>query len=349
MAALPQRYRVMQVVRPGELELAERELPHPGAHEALIQVEACGLCGADIADIERPLEAELPRVPGHEIVGRIVALGEQSGSRWQTGQRVGVGRLAGPCLECDGCRRGAFNLCSNQRVVGRQLDGGYGEFVCLPVGGLVAIPEQLDSVHAAPVLCAGLATFNALRKCGASAGDKVAVFGIGGLGHMALQYAERMGFEVVAVGRGDDIAKTVRSLGAHHYIDTNRHDAVAALQALGGVQAIINTVAASAQVAELVAGLVPQGRMVTLNPAPEPLPLKAGLLVGGERQLIGSMTGTPHDAERALHFTALTEAEPMIELIAFEELLSGMARLREGAPMFRQVMDMTTRMNMEAS
>jgi alcohol dehydrogenase len=215
-------YRAMQVPRPGLLEMVERPTPTPGVGEVLIEVEACGICGADVGDIEGADPAlQPPRVPGHEVVGRIVAIGEYSPSIWRVGQRVGVGRLGGHCNECAQCRQGHFQLCQNQPFVGASCDGGYAEMMLARATGLVSIPDGLDSEEAAPILCAGIATFNALKKCGAQPGDIVAILGIGGLGHMALQYARRMGFKVVAVGRGSDIAQDALALGAHVYIDTD--------------------------------------------------------------------------------------------------------------------------------
>ncbi len=208
-------YRVVQVAKAGRLEIAEREMPSPGPGEVLIAVEACGVCGADAADIDRADPAlHPPRVPGHEVVGRIVALGPATPSIWRMGQRVGVGRLGGHCNECVQCRRGEFQLCSKQPFVGSSCDGGYAEMMIARATGLVSIPDELSSEEAAPLLCAGIATFNALKKSGAEAGDTVVVQGIGGLGHLALQYARKMGFRVVAVGRGADIANDALGLGA---------------------------------------------------------------------------------------------------------------------------------------
>lgn len=218
-------YRAMQVKTPGVLELVERATPQPGAGEVLIEVEACGICGADVGDIDGANPSlQPPRVPGHEVVGRIAALGANTPSIWKVGQRVGVGRLGGHCNECVQCRRGEFQLCQSQPSVGSTCDGGYAEMMLARATGLVSIPAELDSEEAAPILCAGIATFNALKKSGAEAGDMVVILGIGGLGHMAVQYARNMGFKVVAVGRGDDIAQDALALGAHIYIDTNKEE-----------------------------------------------------------------------------------------------------------------------------
>lgn len=337
-------YRAMQVSKPGVLELVDRDTPQPGAGEVLIQVEACGVCGADAADIERTAPAaQPPRVPGHEVVGRIVALGAQVASIWTLGQRVGVGRLGGHCNECVPCRQGRFQLCRNQPVVGASCDGGYAEMMLARSTALVAIPDELNSEEAAPILCAGIATFNALKKCGAEAGDLVAILGIGGLGHMALQYARHMGFKVVAIGRGSDIAEDALALGAHVYIDGLREDAVAALVHMGGAQAILTMIDHADTVSALLGGLAPEGRLVVLNPGKSPLQVPAGLLVGGQRSILGSLTGTPHDNEKTLNFSVLVNVRPRIECMPFEQAAEAYRKLKSGKPKFRMVLTMGRR------
>lgn len=334
-------YKAMQVSRPGVLELVERPTPRPGAGEVLIQVEACGVCGADIADIERAgPAAQPPRVPGHEVVGRIVALGAGTPAIWAPGQRVGVGRLGGHCNECVQCRQGRFQLCLNQPVVGSTRDGGYAEMMLARSTGLVAIPDELGSAEAAPILCAGVAMFNALKKCGAQAGDTVAILGIGGLGHMALQYARRMGLRVVAIGRGADVAADALALGAHVYIDNRTEDAAARLQALGGAQAIVTMIDHAETVSALLAGLAPEGRLVVLNPGRGPLQVPAGLLVGGQRGILGSITGTPCDSEKALGFSVLVDVRPRIEVMPLEQAGEACRRLKTGDVRYRMVLTM---------
>jgi alcohol dehydrogenase len=334
-------YRAMQVTTPGTLELVERETPTPGQGEVLIAVEACGICGADAADIEgadpslRP-----PRVPGHEVVGRIAAIGPAVPSIWTTGQRVGVGRLGGHCNECTPCRQGQFQLCRNQPVVGASCDGGYAEMMLARGTGLVSIPDELDSKEAAPILCAGIATFNALKKSGAQAGDLVAIFGIGGLGHMALQYARRMGFRVAAVGRGQDIADDARKLGAHIYIDTGQENAAERLKAMGGALAIIATVGKADVLSSLMGGLAPSGRLVVLGLGKEPLSVATGALVAGERSLIGSITGSPYENEKALSFCVLTDARPWIETMRLQDAAAAYRRMKSGDVKFRMVLTM---------
>ena len=301
-------YRAMQAIRPGVLELVDRETPAPGPGQVLISVEACGVCGADAADVDKIDPA------------------------------VGVGRLGGHCGECVQCRQGRFQLCLSQPVVGSSCDGGYAEMMLARSTGLVAIPDELSSEEAAPILCAGIATFNALRKCGAQAGDTVAILGIGGLGHMALQYARRMGFRVVAIGRGGDIAADALALGAHVYIDNREEDAVARLKGMGGVQAIVTTIDHADTVSALLSGLAPEGRLVVLNPGKGPLQVPAGLLVGGQRGILGSITGTPYDNEKALNFSVLVDVRPRIEVLPLEQAAEALRRLRSGDVKYRMVL-----------
>lgn len=334
-------FRAVQISRPGVLELVEREIPVPGDGQVLIQVEACGICGADARDIEHAKPASpTPRIPGHEVVGRIVAIGTQSSRIWKIGQRVGVGRLGGHCNACAQCRQGHFQLCEDQPVVGATCDGGYAEMMLARSTGLVSIPEELGSEEAAPLLCAGIATFNALRRSGAQAGDTVAILGIGGLGHMALQYARRMGFRVVAIGRGTAIAEQARTLGAHVYIDSNVQDAAAALKSLGGAQAIVSTINHADVVSKVLTGLAPQGRLVLLGAGVDSVSIPTGYFVGGERSVVGSITGTPFESERALAFSVLTDVRPMIEVMPLEKASDAYQRMRSGDVTFRMVLTM---------
>lgn len=334
-------YRAMQIARPGILELVERKTPPPGTGEVLIEVEACGICGADCADIEgADPTLQPPRVPGHEVVGRIVALGANTPSIWRIGQRVGVGRLGGHCNACPQCRQGRFQLCENQPFVGASCDGGYAEMMLVRSTGLVSIPDELASVDAAPILCAGIATFNALKKSGAEAGDLVAILGIGGLGHMALQYARKMGFKVVAIGRGQDISADVLSLGAHVYIDTQVEDAAAQLQTMGGAQAIVTTISQARTVSALMPGLAPRGRLVLLGAGKDSLPVTPGHLVVGERSLLGSITGTPYENEKTLNFSVLAGVRPLIETMPLERALEAYQKMKSGTVKFRMVLTM---------
>jgi alcohol dehydrogenase len=334
-------FRAVQITRPGVLELVEREVPTPGEGEVLIAVEACGICGADVRDIEHASPASpTPRIPGHEVVGRIVALGAHAAPLWKIGQRVGVGRLGGHCNACSRCRQGHFQLCQNQPVVGATCDGGYAEMMLARSTGLVSIPDELDSEEAAPMLCAGIATFNALRKCGAEAGDTVAILGIGGLGHMALQYARRMGFRVVAIGRGADIAQQASTLGAHVYIDSNAQDAGQTLKSMGGAQAIVSTNNHVDTVSKVLTGLAPQGRLVLLGASADSVSVPTGFFVGGERSVVGSITGSPFESEKALAFSVLADVRPMIEVMPLEKANDAYQRMRSGDATFRMVLSM---------
>lgn len=334
-------YRAMQVTTPSTLELVERKTPEPGRGEVLIEVEACGICGADASDIERADPSlHPPRVPGHEVVGRIVAFGGGTPSIWELGQRVGVGRLGGHCNECVQCRQGQFQLCENQPVIGATCDGGYAEMMIARGTGLVSISDELNSEQAAPILCAGIATFNALKKSGAEAGDLVGVLGIGGLGHMALQYARRMGFKVAAVGRGQDIAEDALKLGAHVYLDTAREDAADKLKSMGGAKVIIATIGHAETVSALIAGLAPSGRLVMLGVGQDLLPVSTRLLVGGERSVVGSIVGTPCENEKALDFSVLTDVRPQVETMPLEKAFEAYRKMKAGDSKFRMVLTM---------
>lgn len=333
-------YRAMQISQPGVLELIEKPIPTLKSGEVLLKVEACGVCGADISDIDNA-NPSAQRVPGHEVVGRIVALGENVASIWKKGQRVGVGRLGGHCLECSECRQGKFQLCLNQKAVGSSYDGGYAEMVVARHTALVAIPESLSSEEAAPILCAGIATFNALKKCGAQAGDTVAILGIGGLGHMALQYANRMGFRVVAIGRGADIAQDALALGAHVYLDNDIENSALRLSEMGGAKALITTIDSSSTIVPLLEALSPEGSLVLLNPAKEPLSISGGLIVGGQRSILGFITGTPYDNEQALKFSELVGALPKIETLPLEDAAKALERIRSGNVRYRMVLTMS--------
>ncbi len=277
-------------------------------------------------------------MPGHEVVGRIAALGAHTPTIWKMGQRVGIGRLGGPCGECVQCRQGHFELCQNQPFVGATCDGGYAEMMLARASGLVSIPDELNAEEAAPILCAGIATFNALKKCGAQAGDTVVILGIGGLGHMALQYARRMGFRVVAVGRGRDIAKDALGLGAHVYIDANEEDAADRLRSMGGAQAIVTTIGHPATVAALMAGLAPQGRLVLLGAGKDPLPVSAGHLIIGKRSVLGAITGSPYENEKALDFSVLAGVRPKIEIMPLQKANEAYQRMKSGGVKFRMVL-----------
>lgn len=334
-------YRAMQISEPGKLTLVERPIPTPGSGEVLIKVEACGICGADAGAIEgQERGTTYPRVPGHEVVGTLVSLGQNVPSYLSIGLRVGVGRLGGHCNECVQCRQGLFNLCSNQPAMGSSHDGGYAEMMIARATGLVLIPDDLKSEEAAPLLCAGIATFNALLKSGAQAGDTVAIQGIGGLGHLALQYAKKMGFRVVAIGRGDNIADDVTLLGAHVYLDTQKVDAVEELKKMGGAQVILTTITDSKAASPLVKALAPKGKFMVVGVGNDPLSIAPGQLVGNELSLEGAITGSSYEIEKTLKFSLLTDVRARIEIMPLEKANEAYQRMKSGDVRFRMVLTM---------
>src|SRR6516225_6229061 len=285
-------YRAVQAVSRGRLELTEKTLQAPEPGKVRIRVEACGVCHSDSGTVEGLFPIDWPRVPGHEVVGRIDALG--SGVQgWAVGQRVGVGFLGGSCGYCEFCRGGDLVNCRNQEYTGIHHDGGYAEVLIAKASGLMSIPNELSSAAAAPLLCAGVTTFNALRNAPAKAGDLVAVLGIGGLGHLGVQYARHMGFEVVAIARGTDTAELAKKLGAHHYIDSTATDPAAALQALGGAKVILITASGGKTIAATFKGLRPGGVSIDVGVGPEPIEITSQDLIFGERKVAGLANGKP--------------------------------------------------------
>lgn len=334
-------FRAMQVIAPGVLEMTERPVPAPGPDDVLIKIEVCGVCGADLRDSENaPLKGQPGRIPGHEIVGHIVRKGDRVPGLWQTGQRVGVGRLGGSCQHCTPCRHGRFHLCENQQTLGVNCDGGYAEYVVTRHTALIAIPAVLSSVHAAPILCAGTATFNALRHSGARAGDSVAVLGAGGLGHMAIQYARKMGFEVSVIARGRAKEPAAMALGAHRYIDSVSENAADCLKACGGVDFILATAPDAEAVSAVLPALAPQGKAILLGSGRSPLNIMPGMLIGAERTVTGSFVSTPAQTERALRFSALFQTLPVTELMPFVQANEALDRLRQGLARYRIVLTM---------
>jgi D-arabinose 1-dehydrogenase-like Zn-dependent alcohol dehydrogenase len=331
--------RVVQVPAPGEgLQLAEREVPRPGRGEVLVRIEACGVCHSDSLTVEGGMPfIEYPIVPGHEIAGRIEAVGEGV-VPWEVGQRVGVGWFGGNCGHCDPCRRGDMISCVNGQVPGIAYDGGYADHVVVPASALAAIPDDLSAEEAAPLLCAGITTFNALRESGARPGDLVAVLGIGGLGHLGVQFARRMGFETVAVARGTDKRDQALALGAHHYVDSTATDVAAALQDLGGATTILATVTAPDAMSAAVGGLRPRGRMVVVGASAEPMQIPPFALIPGSTGVVGHASGTSKDSEDAMRFSVLTDVHPQIEILPLEHAAEGYARMMSGAARFRVVL-----------
>jgi len=332
-------YRAVQAVSQGRLELTEKTLQAPGPGKVRIRVEACGVCHSDSGTVEALFPIQWPRVPGHEVVGRIDALG--SGVQgWVAGQRVGVGFLGGSCGYCEFCRNGDLVNCRNQEFAGIHDDGGYAEVMIAKASGLVSIPDSLSSVDAAPLLCAGLTTFSALRNAPAKAGDLVAVVGIGGLGHLGVQYARRMGFEVAAIARGADKAELAKKLGAHHYIDNAATEPAEALQALGGAKIILITASGGKTVTETFKGLRPGGVSIVLGVGPEPIEVSAMDLIFGSRKLEGALTGDPATGEETLRFSALSGVSAMIETVPLGEAADAYAKMMAGKARFRMVLTM---------
>jgi D-arabinose 1-dehydrogenase-like Zn-dependent alcohol dehydrogenase len=328
--------KAVQVSKPGgDFELVERPTPQPGRGQVRIKVEACGLCHSDVLVKEGHWPGlPYPRVPGHEIAGRIDAVGEGV-SNWKPGQRVGVGWHGGHCFVCDPCRRGDFILCRSEKITGIHFDGGYAEYMLAPAEAVAAIPDDLRADEAAPLLCAGITTYNALRNSGARSGDLVAIQGIGGLGHLGIQYARQMGFRTVAIGRGGDKQPLAKKLGAHEYVDTSAGSPAEALQKLGGANVILATAPDSKSISALTDGLGPNGKLVMVGVGAEPLSINALPLIMGRRDVHGWASGTAMDSEDTMRFSAVTGVRPMIERYplekaadAYEQMISGRARFR---------------------
>ena len=332
-------YRAVHAISPGKLELTRKPFIDPQPGYVRIRVEACGVCHSDAATVEGVFPIAWPRVPGHEAVGVIDKVG--SGVEgWVVGQRVGVGFLGGSCGHCEYCRGGDLVNCRNQEFTGVQHDGGYAEVLIARASGLMSIPDDLAAVDAAPLLCAGLTTFGALRNAPAKAGDLVAVLGIGGLGHLGVQYARHMGFEVAAIGRGADKAEFARKLGAHHYIDSVSVDPGQALQKLGGAALVIVTASGGKAAAQAMKGLRPRGRIIALGATPDPVEVSTTDLLFGNRSIEGALTGDPATGDATLRFSALTGVAAMIETMPLEKAPEAYAKMMAGKARFRMVLTM---------
>jgi D-arabinose 1-dehydrogenase-like Zn-dependent alcohol dehydrogenase len=328
--------KAAQISQPrGEWELVERVIPEPRAGQVRVKVEACGMCHSD-AFVKEGLWPGLayPRVPGHEIAGHIDAVGDNL-IAWRQGQRVGVGWHGGHCFVCEPCRRGDFAMCVHRQVTGFDFDGGYAEYMIAPLTALAAIPDELPAEEAGPFMCAGVTVYNALRHSGARAGEVVAVHGIGGLGHLGVQYARQMGFDTVAINRGNDKESLARTLGAHHYIDATAQDAVTELQKLGGARVILATAPSAQAISALIDGLSPSGTLLVPAAPAEPLTISAMSLISGRRSVAGWYSGTARDSQDTLEFSVLSAVHPMIEQYplgrvaeAYEQMHSGRVRFR---------------------
>ena len=333
--------KAMQVPEPGaDFEQVEKEVPSPSDDEVLIKVQACGICHSDafVKDGLMP-GIEYPRVPGHEVIGTIEEVGTNV-ANWNKGQRVGVGWHGGHCHECEACRNGDFINCENAQVTGIHFDGGYAEYMTAPQSALADIPESLDSAEAAPLLCAGITTFNALRNSDLSPGDIVAIQGIGGLGHLGVQYAHKFGCKVVALSRGTEKEELAYALGAHEYIDTEANNPAEELQAMGGADVILATAPSSDAITSVIDGLGRNGKLMVVAATNDAIEVSPFQLIMGRKSITGWPSGDAKDSEDTLDFSALTNVTPKIETFSLEEANKAYDRMINNEARFRVVLEM---------
>lgn len=330
------RMKAVQVAKPNaDLEIVERDIPHPGSRQVRIKVQACGICHSDMFTVTGAFPGiQYPRVPGHEVVGIVDAVGTDVPD-WKQGMRVGVGWHGGHCGHCSSCRRGDFITCVQGQIPGISYDGGYAEYMIAPFEALASIPDDLKSEDAAPLLCAGITTFNALRHSGARSGDLVAIQGIGGLGHLGVQFAVKMGFKTVAIARGADKEPLAKKLGAQVYIDSTTKNAAEALTKLGGAKVILATVTDAKSMSSVVAGLGIDGKLLVVGASAEPIEVSPLMLIGARRSIAGWPSGTATDSEDTLKFSVMSDVRPMVEIFplakakeAYQRMMSGKARFR---------------------
>ena len=333
------RMRVVQVSDAnGPFELVERLIPEPGPRQVRIRVQACGICHSDsLVKMGGFPGIQYPRVPGHEVVGVVDAVGADV-PNWQKGQRVGIGWYGGHCGHCRSCRRGDFMTCASGQAPGITYDGGYADYMIAPFEALASVPDEFTAAEAAPLLCAGITTFNALRNSGARPGDVVAVLGVGGLGHLGVQFAAKMGYRTVAIARGTDKEKLARKLGAHHYIDSLTKDVAGELMKLGGARVVLATVTNAEAMGATIGGLAVDGKLLIVGAAHEPMALSSLLLIMGRRSIVGWPSGTSIDSEDTLAFSALTAIKPMIETMPLERAAEAYDRMMSGKARFRMVL-----------
>ncbi|MGH9734959.1 MAG: alcohol dehydrogenase [Candidatus Acidiferrales bacterium] len=333
--------KVAQVPRPGgDFEIVERDIPKPQAGEVRVKVQACGVCHSDQLTKDGLWPGiQYPRVPGHEVAGFIDELGEGV-TKWTLGQRVGVGWHGGHDNTCPQCRRGDFRNCQNLKVPGISYDGGYQQYMIAPVEALTPIPEGLTDVEAAPLLCAGITTYNALRHSGAMPGDLVAILGVGGLGHLGIQFANKFGYKVAAIARGPEDAALAKKLGAHIYIDNRATNPAQELQKLGGAQTILATAPSSKSMSDVIDGLAPNGKLIVVGVSSEPINVTPLQLILGSRSIQGWASGTAADEEDTLRFAELSGVRPMIETYPLEKAGEAYARMMSGKAQFRVVLTM---------
>lgn len=324
----------------GDFEVVELDIPSPGNKEVLIKVEACGICHSDMFVKEGAFPGiEYPRVPGHEVIGKIEKLGEGV-SNFKQGQRVGVGWHGGHCFECEPCRRGDFISCENAKIAGISYDGGYAEYMVAPIEALAAVPDELKSEEAAPLLCAGITTFNALRNSPARGGDLVAVQGVGGLGHLAIQYAKKMGFEVAAISGTNSKKDLAMKLGADHFIAASDDDPAKALQKLGGAKVILATAPSGEAISSVVGGLGIDGQLLVVAAPGESMEVAPFALIGGRKSVAGWPSGTAIDSEDTLNFSKLADVKPMIETFPLEKANEAYDKMMANDARFRIVLTM---------
>jgi alcohol dehydrogenase/propanol-preferring alcohol dehydrogenase len=322
----------------GPFELVERTVPEPARGEALVRVHACGICHSDMFAKEGGFPGlSWPHVPGHEIAGEVAALGEDVHG-WEVGQRVGVGWFGGNCGYCRQCRRGDLINCANMGIPGITFDGGYADYVVVKASAMASIPDELSAEEAAPLLCAGITTYNALRHSGAHAGDLVAVLGVGGLGHLGVQFASKLGFDTVAIARGTEKEELARRLGARHYIDSTAQDPAAELQALGGARVILATVTNAPAMTAVLGGLGVRGKLLVVGASMEPMQIPPAMLIGGSKAIVGHASGHSGDSEDTLDFSALSGVRPMIETFPLERATEAYERMLSGEARFRMVL-----------
>jgi D-arabinose 1-dehydrogenase-like Zn-dependent alcohol dehydrogenase len=330
------RMQAVQVAKAnGEFELVERDIPKPGNRQVRVKVQACGICHSDsFTKMGAFPGIQFPRVPGHEVVGVLDAVGADV-PEWKLGARVGVGWHGGHCGHCHSCRRGDFITCSTGQIPGISYDGGYAQYMIAPFEALAAIPEELSAEQAAPLLCAGITTYNALRHSGAQAGDLVAILGIGGLGHLGVQFAAKMGFHTVAIARGTDKEPLARKLGAKEYIDSTQQNVAEAMTKLGGARVILATLTDAKSMSDAVGALGVDGKLMVIGASMQPIEVPPIALIGARRSIAGWPSGTSADSEDTLDFSVMTDIRPMIETFplaraaeAYERMMSGKARFR---------------------
>jgi D-arabinose 1-dehydrogenase-like Zn-dependent alcohol dehydrogenase len=333
------KMRVVQVPRPGgDFELVQREVPEPGSGTVRVKVQACGVCHSDVFAKEGTFpDTQYPRVPGHEVAGVIDRVGAGV-EEWKVGQRVGIGWHGGYCFHCNACRHGDFINCSNMKICGISYDGGYADYMIAPVTALALIPDEISAVDAAPLMCAGITTFNALRNSGARPGDVVAILGIGGLGHLAVQFAAKMGFKTVAIARGKDKEALAKKLGAHRYLNSESEKVPDVLLQMGGAKVMLSTITNTQAMQEAMGGLSINGKLVIVGAAPEPLQVSSLFLIRGKRSVAGWASGSSIDSEETMSFCALTGIRSMNEIFPLEQAAKAFDLMMHGKVRFRAVL-----------